>query len=312
MARLELKRLRNFLAVVEAGSISAAALRLDIPQPALSRELKLLEEGLGCQLLIRHRRGVVVTASGEALLRQATDLLRRAASLEQSVRAAAGRVEGELALGVIPTVTHGLAGHFLERFRARYPDVRIRVEESLSGHLVDLLGRGSIDLAVTYLAGRLRGMDSRPLLEESLHLIGTIDSPLAGSRAVTIKAALAHPMALPGPDHALRRLVEAAARQSGHKLDHVIEVNSLALQMDLAMRGVAHTVLPLATVAAQLARGELFARPLAGPAINRRLAVVVPRGRPLSAACVAMRQVWLETAPALLRSGHWPGANPAA
>ncbi|MFZ8983586.1 MAG: LysR family transcriptional regulator [Steroidobacteraceae bacterium] len=309
MARLELRRLRNFLAVVEAGSISAAAVRLDIPQPALSRELRLLEESLGCQLLTRHRRGVVATASGEALLRQAADLLRRADSLEQSVRAAAGRVEGQLALGIIPTLAHGLAGRILENFQAQYPNVRIRVEESLSGHLIDMLERGSIDLAITYLAGRLRGMDSRLLLEESLHLVGAVGSSLAGGRGVSLKVALSQPMALPGPDHALRRLVETAARQSGSTLNNVIEVNSLALQMELATRGVAHTVLPLATVAAQLARGELFARPLANPAISRRLAIVVPRSRPLSAACVAMRKTWLETAPAFIRSGNWPGAS---
>jgi len=308
VANLELRRLRNFLAVVEAGSISAAALRLDLPQPALSRELRLLEESLGCKLLIRHRRGVVATASGEALLGQAADLLRRAATLEQSVRAAAGRVEGELALGIIPTVAHGIAGWFLKQFWSVYPAVRVRVEESLSGNLIDMLGRGSIDLAITYLPGRLRGMDSRLLLEETMHLIGSRDSPLAGSRPIPLRTALSERMALPGPDHALRRLVEGAVRGVGARLDAVIEVNSLALQLDLVRRGLAHTVLPLATVGAQLDRGELFARPLNSPAISRQLAIVTARRRPMSAACVAMRELWLESVPSQIRSGSWPGA----
>lgn len=305
----DLRRLGNFLAVIEAGSISAAALRLEVPQPALSRELRLLEQSLGCQLLIRHRRGVVATASGEALRGQAADLLRRAATLEQSVRAAAGRVEGELALGIIPTVAHGLAGWFLERFRSIHPAVRVRVEESLSGNLIEMLGRGAIDLAITYMPARLRGMDSRPLLEETMHLVGAPASPLAGSRPIPLRAALAQRMALPGPDHALRILVEGAGRALEARLDAVIEVNSLALQLDLVRRGVAHTVLPLATVSAQLARGELFARPLSSPSISRRLAIVTARSRPISAACVAMRELWVDAAPDLMRSGGWPGAT---
>ena len=171
---MELRQLRYFVRIVELGSMSRAALDLDMVQSALSQQVSRLESELSTRLLQRTPRGVVPTEAGVAFFREAQLTLRHA---EQAVRSAQqARLSGSVSVGLAPTTSAMLGLPMMQAMRARYPDVRLHMVEGMSGHLTDMLNARALDMAVLFDA-RLHGGQARaggrrwqvhPLIEEEL------------------------------------------------------------------------------------------------------------------------------------------------
>jgi DNA-binding transcriptional LysR family regulator len=137
MAAMDLRTLRSFVAVVEDGSFSATAERLHIAQPALSLQVKKLEEELGCALLQRLPRGVLPTPPGLRLLGHARDLLARAAMARDDIRGDAAEPTGEVTVGLPQSVAALLTLPLLRRVLGELPQVRLRIIESMTGYIPD-------------------------------------------------------------------------------------------------------------------------------------------------------------------------------
>lgn len=174
---MELRQLRYFVRVVEQGSMSRAALDLDVVQSALSQQITRLESELATRLLQRTPRGVTPTEAGLAFFREAQLTLRHA---DQAVRAAQqARLSGTVTVGLAPTTSGVLGLPLMQAMRTRYPDVRLHMVESMSGHLTAMLHARELDLAVLFdtrlhqaqQATGARRWDMAPLLEEDLFLI---------------------------------------------------------------------------------------------------------------------------------------------
>lgn len=152
---MELRQLRYFVRVVELGSISGAAQDLELVQSALSQQISRLESELSTRLLQRSPKGVTPTEAGLAFFHEAQLVLRH---VEQAVRAAQqARLTGSVSVGMAPTTAAVLGLPLLRAMRERYPDVRLHVVESLSGHLTAMLNARQLDLAMLFdsQAGRL-------------------------------------------------------------------------------------------------------------------------------------------------------------
>ena len=174
---MELRQLRAFVKVVEVGSISRAALDLNVVQSALSQQITKLESELSTRLLQRSPQGVTPTEAGVAFFREAQLTLRHA---EQAVRVAQeSRLSGTVSVGLAPTTAAVLGMPLMRALRERYPDVRLHMVESLSGHLTSMLNARQLDLAVLFDSHLLPSPDLKtarrwsvmPLLEEDLFFI---------------------------------------------------------------------------------------------------------------------------------------------
>jgi DNA-binding transcriptional LysR family regulator len=144
---MELRQLQLFLAAAEEGSITAAAKRMHLTQPALSRQVKALEEELGVELFTRGAHSVNLTPAGSALLEEGRKLLERAERVVKQVRATA---EGEpLRIGYAPSLAGPLLGHALERFSQIHPRVRVQLSDCSSAEMRDGLIQGNLDVVVT-------------------------------------------------------------------------------------------------------------------------------------------------------------------
>lgn len=149
---MEFRQLRYFLAIVDAGSVSAASRRIHIAQPALTRQMKLLEEDLETQLFERHSRGISLTMTGRALVEYAEELLGRHDELKGKLTALGRGMTGRLSLAV--TVTHlwmPQVSALLRDFRQRYPSVAMEVAPLLSGPQLERLREGTLDAGLLYL-----------------------------------------------------------------------------------------------------------------------------------------------------------------
>ncbi|WP_309680014.1 LysR family transcriptional regulator, partial [Polaromonas sp.] len=158
---MELRQLRYFVRIVELGSMSRAAVDLDLVQSALSQQISRLESELSTRLLQRSSKGVVPTEAGLAFFREAQLTLRHA---EQAVRAAQqSRLSGTVSVGLASTTAVVLGVPLMRAMRERYPDVRLHLVESMSGHLTSMLNSRQLDLAVLFDTGVARRWSVMPL-----------------------------------------------------------------------------------------------------------------------------------------------------
>ena len=197
---MEFRLLRNFSVIVELSSITAAAERLGIAQPALSRQVKILEQNFGVPLLHRHGRGVTPTEEGSRLVSRAKLILEDMKNLQTEVKGDPKSLYGTLTLGLPPTVADVLATHLIIRTMEKFPDVNLRIVSGFSGHVQDWLTRDKIDLGVAYEGQKSKFIKSRPILLENLFLIQPAQ-PNCDDTPITAQDALRQPLILPNSEH---------------------------------------------------------------------------------------------------------------
>jgi LysR family transcriptional regulator, nitrogen assimilation regulatory protein len=304
---MDLRQLTTFVQVADLGSLSKAAERLRIAQPALSRQIRLLEEELKVALFARHGRGMVLTPAGELLRGRASGILRQVEEAQADLMEEAGAVRGRVVFGMPPTVGDVLATRLIERFLALHPEVRLRVVTAYSGYLLEWLHNGGLDIAVVYSTEQVANIRISPLLEENLHFVAAGEAASSANRPLRFVEVAAQRLVLPGPLHGLRALVEREASRRDLALNVVVEADSLQVQKSLVMKRLGCTVLPLASVHAEVNDGSLRASPIIAPRLTRRLVVAQPLGRHASNAVRRFGQVLRAEVVDMATSKVWDG-----
>ncbi|MGG5807792.1 LysR family transcriptional regulator [Falsiroseomonas sp. CW058] len=304
---MDLRQLNTFLQVAELGSLSKAADRLRIAQPALSRQVRLLEGELKVPLFTRHGRGMVLTPAGEMLRSRAAAILREVEETRAGLMQEAGAVRGRVVFGLPPTVGAVVATRLVERFLTAHPEVTLRVVQAFSGYLLEWLQGGEVDIAVVYAGARAAGVRASPLLVETLCFVTPAEAALPAHHAVRFEEVARRRLILPGPQHGLRLLVEAEAGRRAIALDVAVEADDLPVLKGLVLRGLGATILPRAAVHEEVAAGRLCAAPIIDPHLSRKLVVAEPLGRQPSNAVRRFAAVLREEVSAMVRGGVWDG-----
>jgi DNA-binding transcriptional LysR family regulator len=303
---MDLKQLRSFREVAEAGSLSRAADRLRLAQPALSRQVKLLEEELGLPLFLRHGRGMQLTEAGRELLARVGGPMRQLEQAVAEVKALAEEVSGQVALGMMPTVAAVLAGPLARQVAARYPAISLRIVEAYTGYLTEWVQRGTLDASLLYGPAPHRYLRTLPLFVEELVLVGPPDHPLlAGGDALAFAALRGQPLVLPSRTHGLRGVVEAAASRARIALNVAIEADSFAVLKDLVEAGLGLGVLPRAPFVREVGAGRLAVRPLRRPSPRRQVVLAEATDRTASRAGRAVLDLLAEQVALRGAAGDW-------
>jgi len=304
---MELRQLRYFIRIVELGSMGRAALDLGVGTPALSQQISRLEGELSTRLLQRTATGVLPTDAGLAFFRQAQLAIRHADAAAQAARQA--RLAGHVSIGLAPSTSGVLALPLLEAMRERYPDVRLRVVESLSGNLATMLNARQLDLAVLFETDGARRWSVLPLLEERLFVIGRRDLPgMPTGRSVRIARLASLPLILPSGTHGLRAILDAAFARERCVPHVVLEIDGLAVLMDAVRAGLAATIQPGAATV-RLPADEMARIELAERSARRRNLLASLSDDELSPAALAARVVLRSVAAGLVAQQRWPGAT---
>jgi len=306
---MDLKQLKAFVTVAETGSVTRAARLLNIVQPAVSRQLKLLEDDIGTPLFTRGRLGMDLTDAGKTLedyARRALNELDRARAEIRPSRAAVG---GIVTVGLLPSTADMLSSALLTAMTAQYPGIRLRLTAGYAGHLQSWLETGDVDIALLYDSKPNPALKFRPLLEESLWFVGPPGSGLHARHAVRMADIIGRPLVLPGAPHGLRSLVEQAARAQDIELDIVAETNAMSVQKRLVLDGHGYTILPSIAVADDVERGIVAAAPIIDPHLVRRIVLAQPATRkvPNSVHCVTNELI--TCARDAVRNDRWPSAR---
>lgn len=308
---MELRQLRYFVRVVELGSFSRAAADLDMVQSALSQQIARLEGELSARLLLRSAKGVSATEAGLAFFREAQLTVRHA---DQAVRAAQdARLSGRVSVGLPPTIASVLGVPLLRAMREKYPEVRLHLVESLSGHLADLLNARQLDLAVLYGSHPGRRWHVNPLLEENIYFIQSMGQPVLNPLKAKISLASLQqvPLILPAPTHGLRVFLDAAFTRSRVTPHIAGEIDSLGMLMDAVDAGLGGTLQPWSATRRYVDAAQRFQLAEVEGTGHRMSSLCSLSVDELSPAGVAARVVLSVCARELVRSGHWAGAHPA-
>ena len=249
------------------------------------------------------------TDAGRAFFHEAQLVLRHA---EQAVRAAQqARLTGSVSVGMAPTTAAVLGLPLLRAMRERYPDVRLHVVESLSGHLTAMLNARQLDLAMLFDSQAGRRLSVMPLLEEKLFLIESRHASIDPARKRLSVAQLAGlPLILPTGSHGLRSTLESAFARAKFKPTVIAEIDSLAMLMDAVDSGLGCTLQPWAAVARYADADQRFVlTELRDPLALRASALCSLSDDELSPAALAARVVLADCAREAVQSGRWVGAR---
>jgi LysR family nitrogen assimilation transcriptional regulator len=315
---MEMRQLRYFVGVAEAGSFTKAAGILDIAQPALSRQIRELETELGVALLIRNGRGAVLTDAGVKFLSRAKMILDDAERALQEARALKGRPMGLVSIGMPPSVGIILSVPTVIRVRQLYPEIQLQLTEGYSGHIHEWLLSGRIDIGVLYhQAQRRADQEFHELATEQLCLLGTpelIEHHLDRSTSVTFGEMLKLPLILPARPHAIRRLVDEIAARKNAEVTLATEVNAFMAVRDLVAAGHGATILPVSNVLAELNSGRLKAINIKDPVLSQTVSLTTSTHHMPSLAATTVARVIRDLARELVDTAAWPRRNggPAA
>ena len=307
---MELRQLRYFVAIVDHGSLSRAAVVLHVAQPALTQQLRQLEEELGAQLLHRSAQGVLSTDAGKVFYEHAQAILKQVGDARSAVTQSTDRPSGSVTLGLPHSISGALALPLLLAARSRYPEITLQLTEELSGNLAEQLKSGRINLAVLFDDGQLGAFASTPLVEEALMFISCAGSAFGpAGQQVSLAEALDSTLILPAQQQGVRPLIDSMARGAGLALSKVIEINSIAILKSALLADMGATILPLAPLLGEINAGSLQARPIHSPAMARSVTLCASRNIPLTNAAAAVSRLVHEVTHELCSSGAWLGAK---
>lgn len=263
-----LRHIHYFLAVAEHGSFTRAASALYVSQPALSQQIKQLEETLGAILFDRSGRTVRLTDAGEVYARYAQQALRELSAGERAIHDVDNLSRGALRIAINPTFTGYLLGPLVARFHQQYPSITLAIREMPQDLLADRL-----DLALGFADGVQADIDAQPLLSETLALVVARHHPLAIESQIGLSALNDLHLVLLTPEYATREQIDYYCRQHQLRPKVQMEASSVSAVVEIVRRTQLATLLP-----AKIARenGELKAVALS-PSLLERTAVLLQR-----------------------------------
>lgn len=306
---MDIKHLRYFVAIVEAGSMSGAASRIGVAQPSLSEHVKNLEYELGSLLFTRTSKGVTVTAAGEILLTRAEEILAAVESAKEEVRQSGTVPYGKVSLGLPSSVSMVLSVPLAEQVRQELPKVNLRAVGSMSGFVRDWLIDKSIDLALLYDVNALNNMITRELMTEDLQFLSSPEHwPLKSppGEPVELRDLANQELVLPSSNHGLRALIERFSHEQGIKLNVIVEMDSLAQIKMLVSRGSASTILAPASAQDYIQKNELVTAPIINPVIRRPVYLVRNPAKSSTRASREVEAMTLRVIRDLVEKGVWP------
>lgn len=271
---MDFRRLRYFVETARRRSMTKAAAALHIVQPALTAQIKLLEEELGTTLLHRTPRGVSLTEDGEIVFREAVAILRSVQDLQSRFQQQT-QASRPVRVGIPNGITRAFVADLITRAQEHW-QLKLEIIEGMSGHLLEWLKGGRLDVSVLFAIQPLRQLDSRPLVTDSIDLVGP-PGALDDTPTIETSRLSEFPLILPSSRHGLHRVIEQQARRAKVTLNQQATLDSIVEIKHLVSRGAGYTLLAPMAYTVELEQGLLSAARLIRPSFQRELVTAVRR-----------------------------------
>ena len=305
----DLRQLRYFVTIADAGSFSKASLQLGVAQSALSHHISQMEARLGVALFSRSSKGVEQTESGARFLDHAGAILAAVDAATNDVRDNSKEPGGLVRLGATLTIAPMLIEPLMARLSETAPRVSLRIEERLSPQLVQAVASGELDVAVCFNAGDDRRIDGTQVFEEDICLVGVPELIGETEEAISLEEALSFPLLLPGRDHILRGMIDRVALFRNRPINVRHECLSLHALFAGLRLGLGSTLISQFSALPLTRSGDVLCRPISEPVVTRQLFIASSSERPKTTAQKTVVRTVKDLILENLASGNLPGAR---
>lgn len=279
---MNLDQLKTFLAVAETGSLRAAGEKCHISQPAVTRQLKLLEESMGASLLIHYGRGVRLTPAGLALRKKGARILLEIESSIKQVQAVSGITQNQIQIGVSHYAAVYLLPPLILKFRKKEPGPHLIFHYGTSEEVIERVKTGQLTFGIGTTPKKTEKLIQIPLWTDAFKAILPRDHPLARTKEISLRELAGTDLVLPEKGTTTRYLIEQAFKKEKIFLNPVMEVTYLETIKASVKMGIGTSILPGDMFSGADSDRDYFSiKPIKGAMITRSLGLVFKRGRKL-------------------------------
>ncbi|MFP3447655.1 MULTISPECIES: transcriptional regulator CynR [unclassified Pseudomonas] len=294
------RHIQYFIAVANHRSFTRAAAALHVSQPALSQQVRQLEESLGTTLFDRSGRTTRLTDAGEVYLRYAKRAAQELQEAKRAIDDLGDLSRGSLRVGVTPTFTSYLVGPLVEAFHGRYPNITLVVREIAQEAMEELLLADEVDVGIAFDNGHHLDLEAQALLVETLALVVGKQHPLATTASIGLEALNSESLILLSAEFATREQIDSYCRQHNIRPHVQVEANTISALIEVVSRTTLSTLLP-ATIAQ--AHEQLVAIELDQQRLQRTAVLMQRRGVYQTAAARAFVELAMKVAKQLEAPG---------
>jgi len=284
---MEFRQIQYFVCLYEEGTVTRAAKRLNIVQPALSMQIAKLEDEIGQRLFERSPQGMQPTSAGRQMYRLFLPILRDFAHAREQIMRTDGELSGHVNVGLIASIAQGVLSDALIEFSERHPKVTVTAIDGYSTMLADWVAGGQIEAAVINKPRRPLALNVEHIVDEDVVLLTGANHRQALPATVPFSVVPTLELALPSRHHGLRGILESFAQAEDVDLAPAYETDSVVTIVKLVERTQFATLLPRVAVRRRLERGQLRCHSVVSPRLSRQVVCVTHPRRPLSPATAA-------------------------
>lgn len=303
---VDFRKIQHFVHIAELGSLSKAAERLNIVQPALSQSLKRLESELNTTLFTRSRRGMELTDSGHTFLKHAYGILSQYNRAKESLSATDDNPKGQVSIAMTASALEVLSLPVSLRLRQIYPAIRLNIDSGLAANIQEGLDAGNYDLVVSHLLKPESAIRVEPLIEEDLFLVSPYSSDNMGED-FEFKDLDDLPLILPHEQHGVAPNIKRLASEAAINISFAQVTGTLHTTLKLVEAGFGNSILPWSAIYERVQQNRVSARKLINPSLNHKVSLVSPSHRPLTPASIAVMDLIRQAAREVHLKGKWSG-----
>jgi DNA-binding transcriptional LysR family regulator len=283
---VNLRQIRSFVVVAQAGSFTRAAELLHLAQPTLTVQIRRLEETLEVRLFDRNTRSVALTRVGRELLPVFQRMIRDLDAVVVDTRDIAAKRRGVVRIAALPSVAAGVLPDAISSFRDQQPGASFILKDVIANRVLDLVRSEEVDLGI--MGGSVVGQDVEVLLElhDRMHVVFPARHPIGAIAQVTIDDLMRYPLVLMDPATSVRAVVDAAFLAAGHVAQPTCEATYMMTAIAMVRAGLGLTILP-GSAREIGAEPALRSRPIDIAGFSRAITIIKKSGRtlpPISAA----------------------------
>jgi LysR family transcriptional regulator, low CO2-responsive transcriptional regulator len=299
---MDYDQLASFLEVAKLQSFSRAAEKIYRTQPAISAQVRLLEQECGEKLFDRSGKKVLLTPAGEILLRYAQKILDLHKEALQAIAELNQTPRGKLYIGANEATCLYVLPKAFAQFRRLYPLVQISIYRNFSHKILQKVQEGAVDLGIVTLPQTANNIEILPVFRDEVQVVVPKNHPLSKSRSVTIEEVAQHPLILPKTGHT-RVVIDRLLRDYRDHLQISMELASVETQKKFVGAGLGISLINRTYAQPEVAAGVLKLIPLEGQKIYRELGLIYRRDRYLSLPAKVFLQVVQESTKTSIQSG---------
>jgi DNA-binding transcriptional LysR family regulator len=305
---VNLRQVRAFVSVARFGSFTRAAKLLNLTQPALTVQIRQLEQSLDVRLFDRNTRSVSLTRVGRELVPPFQRLLQEFDAIVVDTKDLAAKRHGIVRLACLPSFASTLLPAVIAKFRARHPRVSFVLKDAVGKRIVSMVREETVDFGIGVVDTDEPDLETLYLMRDRMHVVFPARHPLARARKVTLDSLRAYPLVLMDPESSVRAIVDAAFARTGRLAVPACEATYMSSAIGMVRAGLGVTILPSTAMELRADR-KLRSKPIDDPGCTRRIVIVRRSGRSLSPAAESFVDELLAATPAsggggrLVRSG---------